>query len=206
MEITSGKIAEEVRNILSGGESKPEVIPSRRQAIYAVQQARNKVIFDFMWAMKSAGENSVPFELIDEKEVELESYKDGVKMISLKDRVMSGLPNGVGVFQLTTTDMPPTEVLPTPTGFLTLYQNQSSFNMEGEPYYIPVKDTLYVYGIKGDGCNLTLRAIFAGESYGEDDFFCITPEMEIDIVSTAIKLLATMREMPEDQITDNTKN
>lgn len=204
--ITAGKIAEEVRNVLSGGEGKPEVVPTRRQALYAVQQARNKVIFDFMWAMKGAGEHTVPFDLIDEKEVELLPYKDNAMYIPLENRVLSGLPKNIGLFQLTTNDFPPQEIIPAPPSFLTLYQNQNSFSMEGNPYYIPVKDNLYVYGIGGKGCKLNMRAIFAGETYGEHDFFCITPEMETDVVEMAIKMLGLMREIPEDRITDNTKN
>lgn len=204
--ITAGKIAEKVRDILSGGEAKPEVVPSFRQALYTVQQSRNKVVFDFVWALKREGISTIPHELIDEKKVKAEEYKEGVFRISLKDRVLSGLPNNTGLFQLFTDSSMPQEIIPVPTGFLTMYQRQASFGMGGNPFYIPVKDNLYIHNFKGSECEIILRGVFAGESYGERDFFCITPEMESDIVSVSVKQLMILKEIPEDAVTDNTKN
>lgn len=203
-QITAGKLADMVRAIISGGNPKPEVVPSRRQALLAVQQARNRVVSDFVWALHREEERTIPFELIDEKEVKLLDYKDGVKRVSLESRVLSGLPRNVGIVSLTTVDMPPVEVIPAPTNFMTLYQNLDSFDMGGEPFFVPVKDNLYVYNIDGN-CDLLLRAIFAGQEYGEREFFCITPEMEKDVIDIALSMLMPMREIPEDAITDNTK-
>jgi hypothetical protein len=205
-QITAGKLAEEVRNILSGGSMKPEVIPSRRQALLAVQQARNKVVADYLWLMKRMGEMTVPFELIDEKAVSLKDYKDGISYIELENRVMSNLPNGVGLYELTTDEMPPTEIIRVTPSHLTLYQNQDSADMGGDPFYIPVKNILYVYNLNGKDCDLNMRAIFAGEAYNETEFFCISPDMEGDIVNGAISILGLIQEIPEDRITDNTKS
>lgn len=204
-QITAGKIAEEVRSILSGGNLKLEVLPTRRMCIVAVQQARNKAVFNYIYNEKRNSNHTVPFDLIDEREVDLVPYKDGVYMIELKDRIMTGLPKNMGVYQLTTNDPMPDEILPAPSTYLTMFKGRNSFGMEGSPFYIPVKDKLYVYGIGGKNCKLLLKGIYAGEAYGEYGFFCVPPELEMDIIDIAVKTLSTMVNIPEDIITDNTK-
>jgi len=204
-QITAGKLAEETRSILSGGSAKIEVMPTRRMCLTAVQQARDKAIFQYIYAQKADGNHVVPFDLLDEREVELVPYRDGAMMIELKDRILTGLPKNMGIYQLTTTDLFPEEVIPAPSTYLTMFKGRSSFNLEGSPFYVPVKDKLYVYGISGEGCKLNLKGIYAGATYNETEFFCVPPELQIDIINMAVGILATMQNIPEDIITDNTK-
>ena len=204
-QITAGKLAEEVRSILSGGNTKIEVLPTRRMCLLAVQQARNKAIFQYVYAQKADGNHVVPFDLLDEREVELIPYKEGIHMVELKDRVLTGLPKNMGIYQLTTNEAFPDEIIQAPSTYLTMFKGRNSFSMEGTPFYVPVKDRLYVYGIGGEGCTLLLKGIYAGEAYGEFDFFCIPPDLEIDVINMAVGILATMQNIPEDIITDNTK-
>lgn len=197
--ITVGKLAEQVRSILSGGNVKPETIPSRRMCVVYVQQAYDEAISEMLTALSVAGRHGIPPDLLSHEKVETTRVNNELRTAKLKNRVLGSVPGG-GIRLITDEDG--CELIEVAHTFRTMFRGKELSNMEGHPIYWRVGNDIYAQGNKCGTLDIT--AIFAGEKYGEHDEMALTPELQRIIVTKAAQSGGLQKE-GEDLITDNTK-
>ena len=195
--ISKKKLGERVQRVLNAGVTKPELKIHVRDAMLAVAQARDEAILQMFYEKKSMGEHTFPFDILSEFTLTVENSE-----IKLPKRGLSILKHNSGIYRVATTKCDdPEELIPTRYGFNTLFKNQPSNALEGRPSYFPFQDILRTNGIE-DGCEVLVTMVVAGEEFGEDEFFCIPPEMEDQVVRTAIQTLTIMVNATEDLTTN----
>jgi len=196
--ITKQKLGERVQRILSGGSSKPELKIDIRDAMLAVSQARDQLIMQYYYDTKKIDQHSIPYDIISTFKEPVN--KDGSKLyVKLPLRGLSGLSLNNGIYRLTNDC--DEEIIPTRTGFKSLYSEQEGRRLDGRPTYYPKLDKCYLSGVD-ESCEITIEMIVAGEEFDEDEFFCIPADLQEAVVMQAIKVLSTQRQIPEDQITN----
>jgi len=200
-EITRKKLGERVYRILGGGSTKPELKIKIQDAMLAVSQSRDQAILELFYEKKAQDEHTFPYDILSEFTLEVEN---GV--INLPRRGLSVLKHNSGIYRVSTLDSDnPEEIIPVSTGFKTLYAKQASIGLEGNPYYSPFQDQLRVTGV-ADGCKVLVEMVVAGEYFDDNEFFCIPPELENEVVRNAIETLTIMYNAMEDVATDSRAN
>lgn len=199
--ISKRKVGEAAARVVNGGSTKPELKVKIQDAMLAAAQARDTFILQLFSANKQQGIHTFPFDIISTFELTVADGK-----VELPRRGLSILKNNSGIYRVATSDYEePQELIPTKRGDNTLYSGQLGNNIEGRPSYYPLRQTLYTQGV-GDGCKLEVDMVVAGEEFDSDEFFCIPPEAETDVINMAIQRLAMMMQAPEDMLTDSKAN
>lgn len=198
--ISKAKLADRVIRILNAGKVLVENRVTSRDAMLAVAQARDQAILEAFSQRKAMGEHDMPFDFLVEKVVVAEKRKNYF-VAKLPTRGLSLLSHNQGIFLLALEEDPSKEIYPVTNNHITMYQGQPALAMEGEMTYYPFQDELRIYGLEKDGCRLTVHYIQAGEYFGEDDFFCIPPELQDTVVARAVQILSPQLGM-EDPIVD----
>jgi hypothetical protein len=199
--ITKKKVGEAVLRAVMGGSTKPELKVKIQDAMLASAQARDAWILQFFSASKMEGYHTFPFDILSTYELVVSNSK-----VTLPRRGLSVLKHNSGIYRVVTTDCNhPQELIPTRRGSDTLYSGQVGAALEGRPSYFPLRQDLYVKGVQ-DGCVLLVDYVVAGEEFGLDEFFCIPPEAETEVINLAISRMSIQAQTPEDLYTDSKSN
>lgn len=199
--ISKSKLADRVVRTLNAGKVLVENRVTSRDAMLAVAHARDQAILEAFMQRKAIGEHSMPFDFLTESVVTAENVEGkNYRLAKLPARGLSLLSHNQGIFLVALDNDPSQEIYPVTNSHLTMYAGQPALAMEGEMYYIPFHDTLKVYGLEKD-CSLIVQFVKAGEYFTEDEFFCISPSMQDDVVRRAVEMLSAQLGQ-EDTFTD----
>jgi hypothetical protein len=199
--ITKAKLAERLQRLLQGGSTKPELKITLQDCMLAVAQSRDKLITAIVAQNKQDGNHTFPYDIISEVETVVEGKK-----APLPKRGLSILKHNSGIYRVTTTNCEePIELIPRKRGADTLYRGQEIQGLGGMPSYIPALGHLKVSGVS-DGCELLVEMVVAGEDFGMDEPFAIPPDLQDDVITTALGIMQVMYGIPEDKVTDAKEN
>ena len=198
--ISLSKIGERVRRILSAGKDLVENRVTQRDAELAVAEARDESILEYLGQLKAAGEPAMPFDFISEKTVAAEKTGKFHKA-TLPTRPLAMGGKGNGIFTVVLEEDPTHEIYPTTISHNTMFKGQPALNMEGDAYYTPFEDTLRIYGLETDSCNIIVQYVQVGEQFDADEYFAVPAELIDTIVAKATKMLSIQLGM-EDTYTD----
>lgn len=201
MAITKRKLGERLFRIVNAGSTKPELKIKIQDCMLAVAQARDKVVVQAMFERNLIGDHSVPYDLISTFDL---TVQDG--QVTLPRRGLTILKHNSGVYRVVCRSCDQEEeLIPTERGNSTLFSGQPSRDLEGRPSYYPLRDKLFTRRI-ADGEVISVDMIVAGEEFDLNEFFCVPPEMQADIIQMAAQDLGVMIQTPEDIITDAKSN
>ena len=199
--ITVSKLGERLQRILQGGSTVPELKITLQDCMLAVAQSRDKLITAIVSQNKKDGNHTFPYDIISE----VETVVTGKKAV-LPKRGLSILKHNSGIYRVTTTNCDePVELIPRKRGADTLYSGQEISNLGNMPSYIPSIDHLKVMGVTDD-CELLVEMVVAGEEFGMDEPFAIPPDLQDDVITTAMGIMQVMYGIPEDKMTDAKEN
>lgn len=198
--ITKKKLGERLQRILQGGSTKPELKITLQDCMLAVSQSRDKLITAIVSQNKRDGNHTFPYDIISEVET---TSVNGVA--PLPKRGLSILKHNTGIYRVITDSDTPVELIPRKRGADTLYSGQEVNNLGGRPSYIPSIDKLKVYGVS-DNCKLLVEMVVAGEDIDMSEPFPIPPDLEDDVITTALGIMQVMLGVSEDKISDTKEN
>lgn len=197
---TLGRLGERLQRILQGGSTRPELKITLQDCMLAVAQARDKMIVAIVAQNKRDGNHTFPYDIISEVSSTVQGRK-----APLPKRGLSILKHNTGIYRVTTCCDEPVELIPRKRGADTLYSGQEIRDVGGRPTYIPALDHLKVTGVD-NGDELLIEMVVAGEDFGLDEPFAIPPDLQDDVIASALQIMQTMLGIPEDKITDSKEN
>jgi hypothetical protein len=198
--ISLSKIGERVKRLLSAGKDLVENRVTQRDAELAVAEARDESIVEYLGQLKAAGEPAMPFDFISEKTVTAEK-SGNLHKATLPTRPLSIGGKASGIFTVVFEEDPSHEIFPTTISHNTMFKGQPAENMESDAYYTPFEDTLRIWGLETDSCNIIVQYVQVGEQFDADEYFAVPPELIDTIVAKAVKMLS-MQLSQEDPFTD----
>lgn len=177
---------------------------SRQEAILAASQATNKVLRDLIYANKSQGVETIPYECFRE-------YVLPVKLDNLRNKWYATLPirtleslfNNMGIYHVAPAADIDDLMVPLDSGFNSMFRGLDAFYLEGKLGYIPQKDRIYLQG--GDfneDFEVYVRLIPDATSLQPDDQVPAPADLEIDIIQLALQLLSVQIQIPRDNQND----
>lgn len=177
---------------------------SRQEAILAASQAINKVLRDLIYANKSQGVETIPYECF--REYVLPTFDDpirGKKYAKLPIRTLESLLNNMGVYHVAPAKDIDDLMIPLDVGFNSMFRGLDSFQLEGKLGYIPEKDRLYIQGADfEDGYEIFVRLIPDATSLEPDDDMPAPADMEVNIIQIALQILAPQMQSVDDNQND----
>ena len=199
--ISKKKLGERVFRIMNAGSTKPEVKIHIQDAMLAVGQARDEALTNLFYEKKAMDEHTFPYDILSSFDVTIEDGK-----ATLPKRGLSILKHNSGIYRVFTKNCEyPEELIPTSKGFTTLYKNLDGFQMAGRPTYQPIRNILHIQGLS-DGCELGVEMVVSGEEFTEDEFFCIPPDLQNEVVRIAVQTLSVMQQAMTDIVSDAKPN
>ena len=201
--ISKEKLAERCVRIVNAGKDVVENKVTIQDAMLAVAQARDQAVLEVISARKSVGEHDVPFDLLTEKTIPATPNK-GHHVAHLPTRGLSILSHNMGIFAVFPESDPSEEIFPVSNNHQRLYSRQPALNMEGVVFYVPFQQRITIYNLPSDQeCPIIVQYFQAGEDFEDDEFFCIAPEMQDNVVRKALEILGIQEQATEDFATDS---
>jgi hypothetical protein len=199
--VTAYRIGEQAIKILNAGGYTTDSRITMQHASLAAQECRNVAVRDYIWQNRSIGERNVPVDLLTPYTVK--SVVEGCNnIITLPIKTLSDLQNDFSIFTVRLVGDFGNYLVPVRDGFPTMYKNLGIDSMEGRPYYMPIGNKLYVYGIS-EAAEFELQLIVDATQLEARDDLYITPAMEGEIVKMTAQKLSNTTVGVQDTINDN---
>jgi hypothetical protein len=202
MEVVTKRIlADRVRRTLSGGKLTDDSKILIQDAMKAVDDARDALLYRLIMDNWSAGIRTVPFDILKDFEQEIKEDDDGI-YIDLEKRVLSGIPYNLGVYQVLSEDG--CEIYdPINPGQKAIMSRMEMGDFGGSVVYEPSIDRLKLHNACDlVGCKVTVRLIPSGFVIDEDDQNYTPAELSQSIFETALKSLSPQQQIVADEVND----
>jgi len=177
---------------------------SRQEAILAASQATNKILRDLIYANKSQGIDTIPYECF--REYVLPIQKDIFRnkwYAKLPIRTLESLLNNMGIYHVAPASDIDELMVPLDAGFNSMFRGLDAFQLEGRLGYIPEKDRVYIQGADFDEeFKLFVRLIPDATSLSADDDMPAPADLEYEIIQLALQLLSIQIQVPRDNQND----
>ena len=177
-----------------------------QEAMLVASQAANKYIREYIFANKSAGEQTVPYSCLKEYIEPVLTDGNGKFYASLPVRTLEGLPNNGGIFQVSPANDESELIAPLNTGFFGMFKGLDSYQLEGRIGYIPKLDKIYLYGVDTitDGYSLKIVVVPDSTALDAADEMPLPTDCEYDVITMAVQMAQTKMASQPNIVTDNT--
>lgn len=177
---------------------------SRQEAILAASQAINKVLRDLIYANKSQGIDTIPYECF--REYVLPIQKDSIRnkwYAKLPIRTLESLLNNMGIYHVAPSTDIDDLMVPLDAGFNSMFRGLDAFQLEGKLGYTPEKDRIYLQGADFESdFKVFVRLIPDATSLSADDDMPAPADLEYEIIQLALQLLSIQFQVPRDNQND----
>jgi hypothetical protein len=177
-----------------------------QQAMLVASQIANKNIRDYIWALKSDGDITIPHSVLKEytKGVVFDQTRD-MWYVPLTVRTLDTLYGNMGVYSVYPKGRPADHIVPLSATFLGMYSGLGAYSLEGMLGYMPERDRIYLTGDTWTSdSEVSMLLIPDCTSLDPDDQMPGFVEMEADVLAQAIQILAPQLQTQNIE-NDNTK-
>jgi hypothetical protein len=196
-------LAEQLLNIVNGGIINKDSKVTIRQAMFAVSEARNKIIQNELFQRYSQfGSFDVPGSVLSDFVVK--SYLDeasGKYFLDLPKQVLS-LYNDMGVYHLSVVGDSFNDFIPVKKNFNYLYRDLASNRLESQKGYILSGDKLELIGVSNVN-DFDIVLIVDGHELEPREDFKFLSERQFDLIPMALEILRMQVGIPQDTVLDN---
>jgi hypothetical protein len=201
--VNKRQIAEVIMGRLNGGKANRDSKVTIRDAMFAIDEARNKLIRDmFNEAYREHGEWDMTFEVLQEYYV-TSKYDDKKKIwyVELPVSVID-LYEGRGVYHVSRTGEEYNDFVPQKSGSVSLFHGLEANNIEGQKGYIPRGNILELRGTDKED-DILLRLIPNSHHIGDWESYALPGSLEQMVVRMAMEELSPQANIPADENNDN---
>lgn len=179
----------------------------QESALY-VGQAANAYIRNFIWSLQKSSDFVVPFFFL--KEYTETVIKDSIRdewYVKLPIRVFDMLGENKGIYHVYPKGYEENLMIPTPTGFLGMYNGLEAKELESTLSYRPLRDRLYINGTDvGQDYEVTMNLIPDCAALAMDEELPLPPDGEYEVMEMAMNLIKIKMGMPADTSINNLDN
>ena len=199
---SKGKLGERVLRIINAGKDTVEQKVKIQDCELAIAQARDKILLESLNLIQRSEELTyIPLDWLSEREIAPQK-KGNYLVAELPSRPLTLFNGNLGIYSVHPTSDDTKEIIPAPTNFRRLYARQAAGTMQNKPYYIPHQNQLRIYNIAEEDCPITVLYVQAGEDFTSQEYFCLPPELQNDVVIMALEIMGYQKQAVEDPITD----
>ena len=208
MRDTRTLIAEQAQRIIQGGDVNSDVQVTKEELETYVDQCFGKYIVASYYENRNAdGENNVNGTFIYSFVENVKYDKQRCKHYAPISSSYVNLPNGMGLYSVSPVQDEFNTFVPLRTDFLALTRGTLVANLEGNKGYYIENTRIYLHNLDTAAIpeKLLIKLVGGIQSDSQEDNIDLPLNMQEEIINLVVQMYYTMRQTPQDVLTDNVK-
>ena len=203
--MTKSILAHQILGIIEGGDVSNDASVTIQEVILAVNQVRDFLVQEDIWARKNVGDNQIPGEYLEDYCVDIQCDDKTNSFYAELPVKPLNLQRNQGVFKVTYTKNQEVAFVPSSSSSSSLYTGLPSFKPQGRQTYYVQGDRLYFPSIKkGDDLQEIYVVLVASTAdIGDEDPLPIPADKEIIVVQRVVEMYRQQKLTPQDNVNDN---